>query len=71
MGQVKNTLVILVSVAVFGSEITFLQVVGYSISMLGFVVYQRGKQVQTKAEEREREDGYERVDQQMEQKGEA
>ena len=47
----------------FGSEITFLQVVGYSISMVGFAVYQRGKRVQAKAEEREKEmDGYERVE---------
>ena len=59
------------SVVVFGSEITFLQVVGYSISMVGFAVYQRGKQVQAKAEEREKEmDGYERVEL-HEQKGEA
>ena len=71
VGQVKNTVVILVSVVVFGSEITFLQVVGYSISMVGFAVYQRGKQVQAKAEEREKEmDGYERVEL-HEQKGEA
>ena len=56
VGQVKNTVVILVSVVVFGSEITFLQVVGYSISMVGFAVYQRGKQVQ--AEAGEEMDGY-------------
>ena len=59
----KNTLVILVSVALFGSAITGLQVVGYSISMVGFAVYQRGKQLQTKddagaaAEARAREKG--------------
>ena len=50
IGQVKNTLVILVSVAFFGSAITGLQVIGYSISMVGFAVYQRGKQRQTKHE---------------------
>ena len=50
IGQVKNTLVILVSVALFGSAITGLQVIGYSISMVGFAVYQRGKQRQTKHE---------------------
>ncbi len=50
MGQVKNTLVILVSVVLLGSAITGTQVVGYLISMIGFAVYQRGKQVQTKEE---------------------
>jgi len=50
IGQVKNTAVILVSVALFGSAITGMQVVGYSISMVGFAVYQRGKQLQTKDE---------------------
>jgi hypothetical protein len=50
IGQVKNTVVILVSVALFGSAITGTQVVGYSISMVGFAVYQRGKQLQTKDE---------------------
>jgi dihydroxyacetone kinase len=50
IGQVKNTCVILVSVALFGSAITAVQVVGYSISMVGFAVYQRGKQLQTKDE---------------------
>jgi len=50
IGQVKNTLVILVSVALFGSAITGVQVIGYAISMVGFAVYQRGKQVQTKEE---------------------
>ena len=50
IGQVKNTVVILVSVALFGSAITGTQVVRYSISMVGFAVYQRGKQLQTKDE---------------------
>lgn len=50
IGQVKNTLVILVSVALFGAAVTATQVVGYSISMVGFAVYQRGKQLQTKDE---------------------
>jgi drug/metabolite transporter (DMT)-like permease len=61
MGQVKNTLVILVSVILFGSAVTGVQVVGYAISMVGFAVYQRGKQIQAKddsvVEQRVREKG--------------
>ena len=48
MGQVKNTVVIVMSVLIFGSAITGLQVFGYAVSMVGFAVYQRGKQVQAR-----------------------
>ena len=48
MGQVKNTVVIMMSVLIFGSAITGLQVFGYTVSMVGFAVYQRGKQVQAR-----------------------
>ena len=57
MGQVKNTVVIVMSVLIFGSAITAVQVLGYAISMVGFAIYQRGKQVQEAEREREREDG--------------
>ena len=33
---------------IFGSAITGLQVLGYAVSMVGFAVYQRGKQVQAR-----------------------
>ena len=52
MGQVKNTVVIWLSVVLFGSDITSIQVVGYTIAMVGFAVYQRGKMQQAKEEER-------------------
>jgi hypothetical protein len=54
---VKNTVVIVMSVLIFGSAITAVQVLGYAISMVGFAIYQRGKQVQEAEREREREDG--------------
>ena len=38
LGQAKNTAVILISVLVFGSQITGLQIIGYTISMVGFYV---------------------------------
>lgn len=49
LGQAKNTVVILISVMVFGSQVTSLQIVGYTISMAGFYVYQMAKMEQQKA----------------------
>jgi hypothetical protein len=49
LGQAKNTAVILISVMVFGSQVTSLQIVGYTISMAGFYVYQMAKMEQQKA----------------------
>ncbi len=51
LGQAKNTAVILISVLVFGSQITGLQIIGYTISMVGFYVYQMAKMEQQKAME--------------------
>ena len=48
VGQTKNTIVILLSVVVFGSDITFIQVCGYTLSIVGFIIYQRGKMMQAK-----------------------
>jgi len=48
VGQTKNTVVILLSVVVFGSEMTSIQVCGYSLSIVGFIIYQRGKMIQAK-----------------------
>ena len=39
MGQVKNTVVIVMSVLIFGPAITAVQVLGYAISMVGFAIY--------------------------------
>ena len=49
LGQAKNTAVILISVMVFGSQVTSLQILGYTISMAGFYVYQTAKMEQQKA----------------------
>ena len=52
VGQMKNTVVIWLSVVLFGSDITGIQVAGYTISMVGFAVYQRGKTMQAREEAR-------------------
>ena len=52
-GRLVSTwlVVILISVLVFGSQITGLQIIGYTISMVGFYVYQMAKMEQQKAME--------------------
>jgi drug/metabolite transporter (DMT)-like permease len=54
LGQAKNTMVIFLSVLLFGSTVTGLQIVGYSISMIGFYIYQIGKMAQTARENEEK-----------------
>ena len=42
-GQAKNALVILSSMYLFKAQVSWTQVLGYSLSLLGFAVYQIGK----------------------------
>jgi len=42
-GQLKNLVVILSSIYIFGSMVSISQAIGYSISMIGLVMYQIGK----------------------------
>lgn len=46
MGQAKNAAVVLLAVVFVGNPVTFIQVVGYALSIFGFLVYQRGKMEQ-------------------------
>jgi hypothetical protein len=49
LGQVKNVGVVLSSVVLFASIVTGTQVVGYSISIVGFFLYNNAKQAQMAA----------------------
>jgi len=46
MGQVKNAVVILLAVVIFGNPVTAIQIFGYTLSIVGFFVYQKGKMQQ-------------------------
>ena len=48
MGQVKNAVVILLAVVIFGNPVTAIQLFGYTLSIVGFFVYQKGKIQQQK-----------------------
>ena len=48
MGQVKNAVVILLAVIIFGNPVTAIQLFGYTLSIVGFFVYQKGKIQQQK-----------------------
>ncbi|KAK3257029.1 hypothetical protein CYMTET_33869 [Cymbomonas tetramitiformis] len=39
LGQVKNAALVYLSTLVFGNVITFLQVLGYGLSLVGFTAY--------------------------------
>jgi hypothetical protein len=43
IGQVKNAVVVMLAVLLFGNPITSIQVFGYSSSVIGFYIYQKGK----------------------------
>jgi|TARA_B110000003_G_scaffold83038_2_gene84825 drug/metabolite transporter (DMT)-like permease len=55
MGQVKNAVVILLAVVIFGNPVTSIQLFGYTLSLVGFFIYQRGKSQQLVAAIRDRD----------------